>query len=70
MNIYTNNDIEKIIDNYIHNERDRCILKRKYMDGITHEKLAEEFKLSNTQIKNIIYKYRDMIFEKLKTARE
>lgn len=70
MNMYTNNDIEKIIDDYIHNERDRYILKRKYMDGITHEKLAEEFKLSNTQIKNIIYKYRDMIFERLKTARE
>ena len=70
MNTYTNDNIEKIIDNYIHNERDRHILKRRYMDGITYEKLAEEFKLSNAQIKNIIYKHRDLIFEQLKMARE
>ena len=67
---YTNSDIETIINEYIHKERDRNLLKRRYMDGITHEKLAEEFNLSVKQVKNIIYKHKDLIFDQLKTTRE
>ena len=59
---YTNSQIEKIIDEYIHSERNRKILKRRYIDGIHIEALAEEFDLSSKQIKNILKKDGDYIF--------
>ena len=60
---YANSKIEKIIDEYIHNERDRKILKRRHIDGIGYEPLAEEFDLSVTQIKRIIYKHENTVFK-------
>lgn len=63
---YTNSQIANIIDEYIHNERDRAILKRRYIDGICFEPLAEEFNLSVRHIKHIVYKYDDVLFTKLK----
>lgn len=55
-----------LIDEYIHSERDRNILKRRLIDGITYEGLAEEFDLSVTQIKRIVYKGEDTIFKKVR----
>ena len=49
-------EIEKLIDEWIFSERDRAILKRRLLDGICYEPLAEEFKLSVRQTKNIVYK--------------
>lgn len=65
---YKNSDIAKIIDEYVHNERHRAILKRRYMDGICYEPLSEEFGLSVRQTKNIIYKYENIILGKLKRS--
>lgn len=48
--------IEALIDEWILNERDRKILKRRLIDGICFEPLAEEFDLSERQVKNIVYK--------------
>ena len=53
---YTNSQIKAVIDEYIHSERDRNILKRRLVDGIYFEPLAEEFDLSVRQVKNIVYK--------------
>lgn len=53
---YTNSEISLLIDEIIHNERDRKVLKRRYIDGICFEPLAEEFELSVTQVKRIVYK--------------
>lgn len=61
---YTNSGMIFLIDEYIHSERDRNILKRRLIDGITYEGLAEEFDLSVTQIKRIVYKGEDIIFKK------
>lgn len=47
---------ERIIDEYIFSERDRAILKRRLLDGVCFEPLAEEFDMSVRQIKNIVYK--------------
>lgn len=63
---YKNSDVEGIIDDYIHSERDRNILKRRFIDGICYEPLAEEFDLSVRQVKNIIYKHENVIFKHLK----
>jgi DNA-directed RNA polymerase specialized sigma24 family protein len=43
-------------------ERDRAILKRRLVDGLTYERLAEEFDMSVRQISNIIYKRQDVLF--------
>ena len=63
MTEYSNSQIEKVIDEYIHSSRDREILKRRYIDGITFESLSEEFCLSVRQIKNIVYKANYTIFK-------
>ena len=62
---YTNSQIAHIIDEYIHSERNRKILKRRYIDGICFEPLAEEFDLSVRQIKNIIYNGENIILRHL-----
>lgn len=53
---YTNSQIAELIDEHIHSERDRRMLKRRLIDGICFEPLAEEFDLSVRQTKSIIYK--------------
>lgn len=63
MKEYTNSDISNAIDEHIHSERDRAILKRRYIDGICFEPLAEEFNLSVAQIKRIIYKHENKLFK-------
>lgn len=62
MRNYTNSEIIESIQELIHSERDRNILKRHIVDGITYEKLAEEFDLSVAQIKRIVYKCENIIF--------
>lgn len=61
---YTNSGMILLINEYIHSERDRKILKRRLIDGLTYESLAEEFDLSVTQVKRIVYKGEDIIFKK------
>lgn len=65
MKEYSNTDISKIIDEYIHSERDRAILKRRYIDGICYEPLAEEFDMSVAQIKRIVYMNENKVFKHL-----
>lgn len=57
-------EIEHLIDEWILNERNRAILKRRLIDGICYEPLAEEFDLSVRQVKQIVYKGEDRIFKK------
>lgn len=65
MKEYTNSQIAGIIDEYIHSERDRKLLKRRLIDGITYERIAEEFDLSVRQVKNIVYRCSERIFTKM-----
>lgn len=61
MREYTNSEVEVLIDEYIHSERDRNLMKRRLIDGITQEKLAEEFNLSVRQVQRLIYKLQEKI---------
>ena len=58
----TNSEIAKAIDEWIHSERDRKILKRRLIDGICYEPLAEEFGMSVRQMKNIVSKAESKLF--------
>ena len=60
---YSNSQIADLIDEWIHSERDRAIMKRRLIDGLTFEKLAEEFDMSVRQIKRIVYKRSECLFK-------
>ena len=60
-----NSDIANAIDEYIHSERDRKILKRRLIDGICYEPLANEMDMSVRQIKNIVSKAEAKLFKHL-----
>lgn len=62
MPTYTNSRMTVLIDEHIHSERDRRLLKRRLIDGICFEPLAEEFDLSVRHTKEIIYRAQEILF--------
>lgn len=59
--MYRNSDIQNVIDEYIHCERDRGILSLRFIDGKTYEKIAEDVDMSTRQIHSIVKKYEKTI---------
>lgn len=62
-------EIEHLIDEWIvgrNAQRDRAILRRRLIDGIIYDRLAEEFDLSVRHVKKIVYKGEDRIFSHVK----
>lgn len=55
--------IDFLINEWIHDQRDRQLVSRRLLDGIIYEKLAEEFDLSVTQVKTICYKSQSKLKE-------
>lgn len=62
---YSNSQIREVIAEWIHNERDRHILERRLIDGLTFERLAEEFDMSDRQVRRIVYKLQEQLFSHL-----
>ena len=62
---YTNSQIREIIGEWVHNERDRALLSRRLIDGLTFERLSEEFDMSERQIRRIVYKLQEQLFKHL-----
>lgn len=61
MREYTNTEIAHEIDEKIHSEIDRKLLKRRLIDGLTQEKLAEEFDMSVRQVQRKLYKLQEKV---------
>ena len=61
-NRYSNFRLREIVEEFIHSERDRRILIRKYCDKRTIDQLAEEFQMSTSQIKRIITRDGNTVF--------
>lgn len=61
----SNSELEALINEWIHSERDRQLLKRRLIDGIIFEDLAYEFDLSVRHTKNLVYKNQEIIFKKV-----
>lgn len=59
----SNSEIERLIDEWIHSERDRKILKRRLIDGICYEPLADEMNMSVRQMKRIVSKAEEKLFK-------
>jgi hypothetical protein len=58
-------DWEKLIDSWVHNEVDRKMLKRRLLDGIHFEPLAEEFDLSVVHCQARIKKAKTQLFKNI-----
>lgn len=59
---YRNSDAARIIDEYIHSERDRAIIKRRLIDGVSIERLAEEFDRSPRAMQRKVAKLQAVVF--------
>lgn len=64
----SNDELTKLIDNWIKSERDRKILKRRLIDGITYEAIGEEAGLTVDRIKQIVYKQQNKLFSHIPEA--
>lgn len=53
--------LERLIDEFVHDERDRAMMKRHLIDGVKFEPLAEEFDLSVRQAKNIVKARKELL---------
>lgn len=59
---YTNTGIARVIDEYIHSERDRKIAKRRLIDGVSIERLAEEFERTPRAMQTKVAKLQTIVF--------
>ena len=59
----TNSEIKWWVGEYCHNQRDRALLLRRWVDGICFEPLSEEFGLSVRQTKTITYREQEKLFK-------
>ena len=55
---YTKDELDDAIEQIVHDERHRAILRRRYHDRVLSEPLAEEFDLAPRSVSDIIDKYR------------
>lgn len=62
----TNSEIDYLISEYIHSQRDREVLHLRLVDGLTYEKIACKMDMSVRQIKNIVYRAEAKLFRHLK----
>ena len=65
---YSNFRLREITEEFVHSERDRSIIIRKFCDRRTMEQLAEEFDLSVSQVKRIITREGETVFRIMETG--
>ena len=65
----TNSEIAFLIDEYVHNEVYRDMLKDRFINGMCFEPLAEKYNFSVRHTKHIIYKEGDKVFRHLKSLK-
>lgn len=57
----TNSEIDALISEKIHSQRDRQIMRMKLIDGLTAEKTAEIMQMSPVQIYRIVKRCKKLI---------
>ena len=65
-NDISNSTIENAINEWIHNKRNREILKDRLIDGMIFDELSEKYNLSVQQVKSIVYKNKETVFKHIK----
>ncbi|MBP0976461.1 MAG: hypothetical protein J6P20_10415 [Oscillospiraceae bacterium] len=56
-----NSEIERRINEQIHSERNRRILKMRLVDGMTYERIAEAVEMSPRYIRSLIRKLSNIL---------
>lgn len=56
-----NSELRSLIDERIHSEKARGIMKRKLIDGVTFEALAEEVGMSSRGVKYLVQRNKKLI---------
>ena len=59
---YTNSQIRDLIMEYIHNQDDRKMVYLRLVDGLTFEKISEEFQLDVKTVRKRIHKCENELF--------
>ena len=62
----SNSEIENAINEWIHNKRNREILKDRLIDGMIFDELSAKHNLSVQQVKSIVYKNKETVFKHIK----
>ena len=64
---YSNSQIREVIEEWIHNDRDRLILSLRLVDGKTFEQIAEHkgVDMSDRQVRRIVLKLQEQLFKQL-----
>lgn len=60
-----NDKLQAEIDRWIKSERNRAILKRRLIDGLTFDELSNEFNLSRSNVVKICMKEERRLFAKI-----
>lgn len=63
---YQNSHLSYLIDEFIHNEADRIILKRKLIDGWSYSEIADVVHLDRTTCCRRVEKLQGKLFKHLK----
>ena len=63
--MYTNSQMTEAINEHIHSAWQREACKLRFVDGLTHEQIAEKLGYSTQYIKQIIKKNRTILFSYL-----
>jgi len=63
---YTNSKMREAIDECVHNEKHRDILKRRLIDGWTYERIAEDADRTPRQVRNIMERYTATLYDYLR----
>ena len=56
---------DKTVTPWVKHERNRQIMKSKLLDGLTFEKIAEKYDLSDRYVKTLVYRLEMQIFKHL-----
>lgn len=62
---YNRFEMGRIIEAYVLNPKYRQVLYLKYVEGLTHEQVAEKSNYSTQQVKNICKDYKDFLISLL-----
>ena len=62
MRDYTNSEIQRVIDEWIHSKREREIASARLIDGLSIEECSELFDRSPRQMQRIINKLQTIVF--------
>lgn len=57
----TNSEIDERISENIHSQRDRDIMRLRFIDGLTYEKIAETVELSPRYIRTLVRKLNNIL---------